>query len=190
MEIKKFQSAVDELLAALGKVVNVKAFPYLPVIYSSLLYFLNKGSAYRKAVRAIPVGPRSRPVRNKSKQFIEAFLTAHAPFAAQNGDERERRRVFVRLYPVVGLRDPFLAALFRDELDRGDTETIADEYDDRVRSALEQIPPARGEPRFWEAMDSFVETASGLVTDLARERQIQDLIIARVRRFLGVEKKK
>lgn len=189
MDVRKFQSAVDELLSVIGRLVNLKAFPYLPIIYSSLFYFIRKRSAYRQAVRAMPAGPRSRRVANKPKKFVDDFLQREAPFALNEPDPRRRRKIFGRLYPVLGLRDPFLISLFRERLDRHDLQTIVDEFDKRLRTALDQIPAPRSSPDFWQALDTFVETAAGLTIDLAREREIQDLIIARAKRFLGAGRK-
>ena len=189
MDIKKFQSAVDELLGVVGRLVNLQAFPYLAIIYSSLFYFIKKGSAYRQAVRAMPAGPRSRRVSNKPMKFVDDFLQREAPFALKEPNPRLRRKIFARLYPVLGLRDPFLVSLFRDRLDHHDLQTLVDEFDTRLRAALDQIPAPRSSPNFWASLDSFVESAAGLTIDLAREREIQDLIIARAKRFLGAGRK-
>ncbi len=189
MDSRKFQGLVDEVLGVLGKIVNLKAFPFLPVIYSSLFYFVKRGEVYRNAVRAIPAGPRSRVVANKSKRFVDDFLAQQAPSNLEVSDERARRRAFSRLYPVLGLRDPFLLALFRDEIDAGDLQTVVDEFDTRVREAIAEIPAPRSDPAFWRALDAFVRASAGLAINLAREREIQDLIIKRVKQYLKERKK-
>ncbi len=190
MDTKQFRSLVDELLAVIGKIVDVKAFPFLPVIYSSLFYFVEKGAAYRKAVLERPVGPATRRVTSKPQAFVDDFLKGNAAFALSEQDPSRRRWIFARLYPMIGLRDPFVSALFRVELDSGDLRKIVDDYDSRVAAAMAAIPFPRNEPRFWEALDSFVQTASGLTIDLARESKVQDLILARIRHFLMLDGKK
>ncbi|MEW6363975.1 MAG: hypothetical protein AB1714_04985 [Acidobacteriota bacterium] len=189
MDSRKFQALVDEVLGVLGKIVNLKAFPFLPVIYSSIFYFVKRGEAYRNAVRAIPVGPRSRIVINKSKRFVDDFLAQHAPSVLAGSDARGRRRAFSSLYPVLGLRDPFLLALFRDEVDSGDLQIVVDSFDTRVHEALAEIPAPRSDPAFWRALDAFVRASAGLALNLAREREIQDLIIKRVNQYLKERKK-
>jgi len=189
MNTKSFRALVDELLGVIGRIVDLKGFPFLPVIYSSLFYFVEKGAAYRRAVLAAPALPQARRVTNKPDPFVDGFLEEHAPFALEF-DRRARRACFARLYPVLALRDPFLRTLFRDELDRGNLEAILDRFDGRVATAVASIPPARHRPDFWAALDAFVESAAGLGIELVREREIQDLILERVKKFLGIKKKK
>ena len=190
MDTKQFRSAVDELLGVIGRIVNLKAFPFLPVIYSSLFYFIERGAGYRKAVMALPAGPRSRRVTNKPDKFVKEFLACHAPFALVERDPQYQRRAFERLYPAVGLRDPFLLTLFREELDSGEMQSIVESFDAKVTAALAEIPSPQSKPDFWKALDSFVATTAGLATSLAREREVQDLILERVKKFLGVKTKK
>lgn len=190
MDAKKFQKVLDEVLDALALVVNVRSFPFFPVLYASLFHFVRKGAAYRKAVRELPAGPRSRIVTNKSQRFIDDFLRRNAAQFASEPDPKSRKRAFVRLYPLLGLRDPFLSTLFRDELAAGDHERIVAELDERVRAAVDAIPAPASSPTFWKAMDAFVQTSAGLAIELVRERDVQELILDRVKRFLRAGKKR
>jgi hypothetical protein len=182
MDVKAFRSLVDEL--------SLKAFPFVPVIYSALFYFVEKGAAYRKAVLEMPTLPGPEPVANKPDEFINDFLAVHAPFALAEPNLPARRLIFSRLYPILGLQDPFLTTLFREELDGGDLQTIVQSFDLRVSAAISSIPLPSSNPEFWKALDSFVETAAGLALNLVRGREVQDLILERVRRFLGITEKK
>jgi len=72
------------------------------------------------------------------------------------------RPAFRALYPVVGLEEPFLQSLFSEELAREDFRLIADQFDWKLKQALEEIKAAEKKPELWKALKKIGESFMSL----------------------------
>jgi len=107
-------------------------------------------------------------VDNKPDEFILDFFekqqALQEAFKAEikSRDMKSLRPAFRALYPVVGLEEPFLQSLFSEELAREDFRLIADQFDWKLKQALEEIKAAEKKPELWKALKKIGESFMSL----------------------------
>ncbi|MGB3863850.1 MAG: hypothetical protein WA915_17385, partial [Candidatus Aminicenantaceae bacterium] len=78
-----------------------------------------------------------------------------------------------RLYPIFGLEDPFLLALFGEEIDAKNFSKIVLEFDTRVEKAKKDIRALKEDHRLLAGLKAFGEEMASLGTTLLVESEVQ-----------------
>jgi len=94
------------------------------------------------------------------------------------------RKNFFRLYPIIGLEDPFLSALFYEELKSGDFEKIVKEFEERVNQAEKDIEAFNGKLKLLEGLKSFANEMVSLNLDLFSQDKVQDIFAGLIKKSL------
>ena len=187
MDRKELEAALARGAELLGELLPLDAWLVFPVLYSACVWAVRRVFAGRDRVLGWQVGPDPGFVRAKPDAFVLAFFSGDPGLARAYADELARRDLaalraaFPALYAVVGLRDPFLEALFRPELRTGDFRAVAAAFAERTARATEAIRPAASDPRFWKAVGRAGREAASLGLHLLRDEEVQDLIVALVK---------
>lgn len=140
---------------------------YFPLIYAFLAWAVDRHRHWKKKILGWQVGPDPGWIRVKPDAFILDFFRRpelervyRREIEAEDLDAL--RPVFTRLYPVLGLKDPFLTALFHEELERGDYAALTRDFDSRVEAARRDLSGRRGRSRLLRGLKTLAEEAASL----------------------------
>jgi len=137
-----------------------------PLVYALSVWGLKKQASYRDKVDGLKVWLLPEILVNKPAEFVLNFFTAEEALKEAYKDEIARKDLiklqqdFAVLYPLLGLQDPFLEALFWPEIEAGEFKKIVAEFKPRVEKALQEIKAAEDRTDFWPALGRIF---SGLV---------------------------
>ncbi len=153
-----------------------------PLLYSVAVWAVEKKNSCRERIEELRVWLLPEILVNKPDDFVLNFFQTDERLMQAYADElsaanlKKLRQDFAILYPILGLQDPFLEALFWPEIESADFRKITAEYRPRVERALKEIKTAEGQPEFWTALE---EISRGLL-----ELGWQVLSEAEVRKWL------
>jgi hypothetical protein len=94
----------------------------------------------------------------------------------RNKDMASLREQFARLYPILGLEDPFLSALFHEEMESGDYRKIVKEFDRKVSQAEKDISELKNRSRLIRGLKDFAVEIVSLSLDLISQEEVQKVI--------------
>ncbi len=184
MSKKSVEAALARGVDVLDKFLPLKSWLLFPVLYSACVWAVRRVFDYRERILAWQVWLDPEFVRTKPDGFVLDFFAGQAALAREYADEVARRdfrvlrAAFPALYPVFGLEDAFLRALFRPEIAAGDFRAIVVEFAARTAKAREDIRPAAADPDFWKALQLVGMEAASLGLHLLEDEEVQDLIVA------------
>jgi hypothetical protein len=171
MSTEDLEKALARGLDILKEFLPVGTSLYFPLLYSACVW-------------AWQIWMDPETVKTKPDEFVLGFFASHG--ALQRAYEKEigardlvrLREAFPALYPVCGLEDSFLKALFKPELESGDFRKIVAQFKERAAAARDDILAAGAEPGFWRGLERFGMEAASLGIHLLGDEAVQDLIIS------------
>jgi len=188
MSKKDIESALVRGVEILNEFLPSKSTLYFAILYSACVWAARRVFDYRERLLAWQVWLDRDSVETKPDEFIIHFFTNDEVlgrvYAAEiaGRDTRALRAAFPALYPVCGLEDAFLKALFKKEIDSGDYRKIAAEFDARASRAREDIRPAEGNAQFWAALENLGAELAALGIHLLADGDVQRAIISVVKK--------
>jgi hypothetical protein len=191
MSRKDVEAALARGAEILDRFFPLKSWLVFPVLYSACVWAVRRVFDYRETILAWQVWLDPDFVRTKPDGFILDFFASNAALARAYADEiarddlRALRTAFPALYPVFGLEDAFLKALFRTEIAASDFRTIVVEFAARTAKAHEAIAPAAADPDFWKALRLIGMEAASLGLHLLKDEEVQSMIVALVKKPAG-----
>ena len=192
MAKKDVEAALARGVDILDKFLPLKSWLLFPVLYSACVWAVRRVFDYRERILAWQVWLDPDFVRTKPDGFILGFFArndalnlAYADEIAR-GDLRVLRAAFPALYPVFGLEDAFLKALFKAEIEAADYRAIVVEFAARTARARDEIRPAAADPDFWKALQLIGMEAASLGLHLLRDEAIQDMIVGLIKGPAGL----
>jgi hypothetical protein len=183
MSKKGVEAALARGVEVLDRFFPLKSWLLFPVLYSACVWAVRRVFDYQDRILAWQVWLDPDFVRTKPDGFILDFFAGHPALGREYADEiarrdlRALRAAFPALYPVYGIEDAFLKALFKPEIDRGDPRAIVVEFAARTAKAREDIRPAAADPDFWKALQLVGMEAASLGLHLLKDEEVQDLIL-------------
>jgi len=166
MDEKKIQAFFQQTAGILQDFLPPGASVVGPLVYALAVWGLKQQASYREKISGLKVWLWPEILVNKPDDFIlnffisdEALKQAYQEEIASR-DLKTLRQHFAVLYPLLGLQDPFLEALFWPEIDSGNFKKIVADYQPRVEKAFKEIKAAEDRSDFWPALGRIF---SGLV---------------------------
>ena len=187
MSKKGIEAALARGVELLDRFLPLKSWLYFPVLYAACVWAVRRVFDYRERILAWQVWLDPEFVRAKPDGFVLDFFRGRGPLAREyaaeldRGDLRTLRTAFAALYPVLGLEDAFLQALFKPELDAADFRAVVVEFAARTAKAREGLAPAAADPDFWRALVAIGVEAASLGLHLLSDEAVQDLIVRLVK---------
>src|SRR5665647_138629 len=141
MAKKDIEAALARGVEILEAFLPLKSWLLFPVLYSACVWAARRVFDYRERILAWQVWLDPDFVRTKPDDFILAFFCGNEALGREYADEIARkdlrvlRAEFPALYPVLGLEDAFLKALFKAEIDAADYRAIVVEFASRTAKA-------------------------------------------------------
>jgi len=187
MNKKDIEAALARGVEILGAFLPLKSWLVFPVLYSACVWAIRRVFDYRERILAWEVWLDPEFVRTKPDDFILAFFRGNEALGREYADEIARqdlrvlRAAFPALYPVFGLDDAFLKALFKTEIEASEYRTIVVEFASRTAKARNDIRPAAADPEFWKALYLVAAEAAALGLHLLKDEEVQDMIIGLIK---------
>jgi hypothetical protein len=187
MSKKDIEAALARGVEILDAFLPLKSWLVFPVLYSACVWAVRRVFDYRERILAWQVWLDPDFVRTKPDDFVLDFFRGNDPLRREyageidRGDLRVLRAAFPALYPVLGLEDAFLKALFKTEIDAADYRAIVVEFAARTAKARDDIRPAADDPDFWKALFLIAAEAAALGLHLLKDEEVQDMIIGLIK---------
>ena len=188
MSKKDVEAALARGVEILDAFLPLKFWLYFPVLYSACVWAIRRVFDYRERILAWQVWLDPEFVRTKPDEFVLHFFSGDEAlgreYAAElaRGDLRTLRAAFPALYPIFGLGDAFLTALFKAEIEAADYRGIVVEFASRTSKARDDIQPAAANPDFWKALELIGVEAASLGLHLLKDEDVQNMIIALIKK--------
>jgi hypothetical protein len=183
MDKKDIEAALARGIAVLDEFMPLKSWLFFPILYSTCVWAVRRVFDFRERILAWQVWLDPEFVRTKPDGFILDFFSGNKALSVEYAAEIARRDLrvlraaFAALYPVLGLEDAFLKALFREETEAGDYRALVVEFASRTAKAREDIRPAAANSDFWKAVYLIGMEAAALGLHLIKDEEVQRMII-------------
>lgn len=191
MSKKDIESALARGVGILNEFLPLRATLYFPILYSACVWAVRRVFDYRERIFAWQVWLDPEEVRTKPDEFILHFFSTHEALGRAYAGEiagrdmKALRAAFPALYPVCGLEDAFLKALFKKELAAGDFRKIAAEFAARAAKARDDIRPAVGNADFWKALQNLGAELAALGIHLLADEDVEKAVARAIKKHAG-----
>lgn len=193
MDKKRAEHVLDSGVKILADIMPLKTYLYFPLLYSICVWAVRRIFDLRERVFAWQVWLDPGVIEAKPETFVLNFFQGHlgireayaAELAAK--DMTALNTAFKALYPVCGLEDAFLLALFKEELEADDYRKIAAEFEERARRAIDDVKPASEVPEFWRGLQGVGMDMARIGIHVMSDAQVRKLILDRIRKRLKTE---
>lgn len=179
MEKKSVDNLVKRVVSVFVELFPQRTYLYFPLISAALVWALRRPEEWTKQILSWEVWPDPEFIPSKPDFFILSFFENDPDLSLVYKNEIEEedlptlRKAFLRLYPIIGLEDPFLTALFREELEARKFREIAQGFDSRVNQARQGIDALKNRPQFLEALKTLSDELAALSAALLSQTDIQ-----------------
>jgi hypothetical protein len=193
MDKKRAEHVLDSGVKILADIMPLKTYLYFPLLYSICVWAVRRIFDLRERVFAWQVWLDPGVIETKPETFVLNFFQGHlgireaysAELAAK--DMAALNTAFKALYPVCGLEDAFLLALFKEEIEADDYRKIAAEFEARARLAIEDVKPASEVPEFWRGLQGVGMDMARIGIHVMSDAQVRKLILDRIRKRIKTE---
>jgi len=193
MDKKRAEHVLDNGVKILADIMPLKTYLYFPLLYSICVWAVRRIFDLRERVFAWQVWLDPGMIETKPESFVLNFFQGHlgireayaAELAAK--DMTALNAVFKALYPVCGLEDAFLLALFKEELEADDYRKIAAEFEARAHLAIDDVKPASEVPEFWKGLQGVGMDMARIGIHVMSDAQVRKLILERIRKRVKTE---
>lgn len=106
---------------------------YVPLLSASIVWTIKRAAEWKEKILSWKVWADPEYIETKPDAFILEFFKSHPALSQSYQDEIQKsdmeslREAFRSLYPILGLEDPFLTALFAHELESKNYRKMAKE---------------------------------------------------------------
>ncbi|MBD3412859.1 MAG: hypothetical protein GF421_00310 [Candidatus Aminicenantes bacterium] len=189
------EDQIGNAVKILSEFVPQKTALYFPLISSALVWLVNRHQDWKKSIYSWEVWPDPEFLRNKPDEFILDFFRQKdslKKYFSQQIKARDMdflRNAFNSLYPIFGLKDPFLNSLFDPEIQENNFKTILIQFEDRVGEAKKTISPLRGNKAFLRKIGDVFQEIAAMCTGVLTQKEIQEMVADIVKEKLHNEKK-
>lgn len=184
------EKVVEKGIGFLSKIFPLKTYLYFPLLYASFIWAIKRVKEWKEGIFSWKVWLDPDRIEMKPDEFILNFFeTTPALNKTYEAEIKKKdlvslRKNFFRLYPIIGLEDPFLSALFYEELKSGDFEKIVKEFEERVSQAEKDIEAFNGKLKLLEGLKSFANEMISLNLDLFSQDKVQDIFAGLIKKSL------
>jgi len=195
MEKIDIEDQIENAVKILSKFIPKKTSLYFPLISSALVWLVNRHQDWKKSIFSWQVWPDPGFLKNKPEEFVLDFFNQKDTLKEYFSKELEAknmdflRNAFDYLYPIFGLKDPFLLALFDKEIKSKDYKDIIIQFDDKVREAKQSLSPLRGNKEFTQEMGKIFKEIGAMCAGVLSQKEIQELVADIVKDKIQQERK-
>jgi hypothetical protein len=176
------EKIVEKGISFLSKIFPLKSYLYFPLLSAALFWGIRRIAQWKKEILSWQVYLDPERIEVKPDEYVLNFFKNHPDLNKIYGTEIKSknmetlREAFQGLYPILGLEDPFLAALFYEELESRDFKKIVKEFEEKVSRAEKDIETFEGKSRLLEGLQTFAEEMASLSIDLMSNEEVQEIV--------------
>jgi hypothetical protein len=176
---KPVEKAIKNAIRLLREIYPQSFYLYFPLLSTALVWAVRRPKEWEESILSWQVWPDPDYIKAKSNDFILDFFSSRPLLQdayseeIQSKDWKTLRGVFIRLYPIFGLEDPFLSALFREEIEARNFAKIVLEFDTKVERAKKDIQAIKEDHRLLAGLRAFGEELASLGKTLLVESEVQ-----------------
>ncbi|MEW6456398.1 MAG: hypothetical protein AB1410_06790 [Acidobacteriota bacterium] len=167
-----------------------KKYLIFPLLISIIEDAIKKRERSGEIAFSLPVFINPDIVETKPDKFIMNFFTSNAELKnyyepyVKNKDISFLRQRFNTLYPILGLNDPFLRALFKKEIEKNEFEKIFECYEERLKKAKEDTEPLRMDKDFRVMINKILKEIFNLGLSSLDKKEIRKILLEEIKKKL------
>lgn len=187
MKTASLKKVIEDGIRFLSELFPLKKHLYFPLLNATLVWAIKRTAEWKEKIFSWKVYLEPDFIKVKPDEFILYFFKTHHALSKTYQAEIEKknlealRKAFSRLYPILGLEDPFVSALFREELESDDFRKIVKKFDAKVSQAKNDIEATESDSRLLKGLKTFAEEMLSLNVDLISQPKIQKMVAAAVK---------
>jgi len=184
------EKTVENGISFLSKVFPLKTYLYFPLLNATLFWAIRKAQEWKEEIFSWKVWLDPDRIETKPDEFVLNFFKNHTGLnRIYESEIRERdwaslREAFARLYPIFGLEDPFLSALFHEEIESEEYRKIVSGFEGKVSQAEKDIETLEGQPGLLKGLETFTDQMLSLNLDLISQDKVQTVLAGLVKKHL------
>ena len=179
MTDKPVEKIIKNAIKLLQEIYPRNTYLYFPLLSTALVWAVRRPKEWEESILSWQVWPDPDYIRVKPNDFVLDFFLSRPLLQTAYSEEikhedwKTLRAAFIRLYPIFGLEDPFLLALFGEEIDAKNFSKIVLEFDAKVEKAKKDIQALKENHRLLAGLKTFGEEMASLGTTLLVESEVQ-----------------
>lgn len=179
MTDKPVEKIIKNAIKLLQEIYPQNTYLYFPLLSTALVWAVRRPKEWEESILSWQVWPDPDYIKAKPNGFVLEFFLSRSSLQTayseeiQHEDWKTLRAAFIRLYPIFGLEDPFLLALFGEEIEAKNFSKIVLEFDTRVEKAKKDIRALKEDHRLLAGLKAFGEEMASLGTTLLVESEVQ-----------------
>jgi hypothetical protein len=189
MTITPLEKIVEKGISFLSKIFPLKSYLHFPLLSAALIWGIRRATEWKKEILSWQVYLDPERIGVKPDEFVLSFFKNHSSLnkiyetEIMSNDMKALREAFNRLYPILGLEDPFLSALFYEELESRDFRKIVEEFEEKVSRAEKDIEAFEGKSRFIEGLETIASEMASLSIELMSEDKVQEVVANTIKKW-------
>jgi len=189
MKKTPLEKIVEKGISFLAKIFPLKSYLHFPLLSAALIWGIRRATAWKTEILSWKVYLDPERIEMKPDEYVLSFFKNHSSMnkiyetEIMSNDMKALREAFNRLYPILGLEDPFLSALFYEELESREFKKIVEEFQEKVSRAEKDIEALGGKSRLLEGLKTVAEEAASLSIDLMSEDKVQEAVANTIKKW-------
>ena len=190
MKKTTLEKIVERGISFLSKIFPLKSYLYFPLLSTALFWGIRRATEWKKKILSWQVYLDPERIKTEPDKFVLKFFKKRSALKKiyeaeiKSEDKDTLREAFNRLYPILGLENPFLSSLFYDERKSNDFKKIVKEFDKRVSCAKKDIDAVKDKSRFLEGLESIGKEAASLSVDLMSNEEVQEVVAGEIKKWM------
>lgn len=179
---KAIEDIVQDGIQFIAQFLPKATYLYFPLLSAAVVWSIKRHKAWKEKILSLNVWADPSAVYVKSDEYVLNFFRENPGLCTAFREEIETenitslRRSFLSLYPIVGLEDPFLCALFYQEMKEKNYRKIVEEFKKRVSKAVQDIEALDEKPKFLEGLESIAKELASLSSDMITQKSVQKVL--------------
>ena len=189
MKKTPLEKIVEKGISFLSKIFPLKSYLHFPLLSATIIWGIRRATAWKTEILSWKVYLDPERIEMKPDEYVLSFFKNHSSLnkiyetEIMSNDMKALRVAFNRLYPLLGLDDPFLSALFYEELESREFRKIVEEFEEKVSRAGKDIEAFGGKSRLLEGLKTIAEEAVSLSIDLMSEDKVQEAVANTIKKW-------
>ena len=182
MKKTPLEKIVENGIRFLSKIFPLKTYLHFPLLNAALIWGIRRAKKWKEKILSWRVWLDPDLIEVKPDEYVLNFFKKNSNLnkiyeaEIEKKDLKTLREAFTRLYPILGLEDPFLSALFHKELESNDFKKIVKEFEEKVCRAEKDIEAFDDKSRLLEGLKTFADEMASLNIDLISQDKVQKVV--------------
>ncbi len=189
MKKTTLEKIVGKGISFLSKIFPLKSYLHFPLLSAAVFWGIRRATEWKKEILSWQIYLDPERVEVKPEAFVLNFFKSDPALnriyeiEIKKKDMETLRGAFNRLYPILGLEDPFLCALFYKELKSSDFKKIVRDFEEKVNRAQEDIEALEDKSKLLEGLEAVSREAALLSIDLMSKDEVQEIVADTIKKW-------